>query len=307
MLKQTLASKSAPIFRFTLTKCFYCVKPSATLFKDLKIVDSKSLDDISPTLKIYTKTGDKGRSSLYTGERKQKDDPVFEALGNTDELSSYLGFASSCLKDSSVFDLPQKIEKIQCLLQDVGSNIATPKDANNKNKVGKDNISPTLKIYTKTGDKGRSSLYTGERKQKDDPVFEALGNTDELSSYLGFASSCLKDSSVFDLPQKIEKIQCLLQDVGSNIATPKDANNKNKVGKVKMLNYFILPSGGMSASSLHVARTICRRAERSMVPLIDQIDPNAFKYINRLSDFLFIAARYVALKENQKESVYIKY
>ncbi|PVV01899.1 hypothetical protein BB560_003665 [Smittium megazygosporum] len=188
----------------------------------------------------------------------------------------------------------------------------------------------SLKVYTKTGDKGRSALYTGERRSKSDPIFEALGTTDELSSTIGFSQSCLKDPKIFALDQKLVKIQCLLQDVGSNIATPVNSKSKTKIANTRfdvdglfvkeleewidemskelvLHKYFVLPSGGMAASSLHVARTICRRAERCVIPLMDEIDPNVLKYLNRLSDFLFTAARYVAKIEGQKESVYLRY
>ncbi|KAJ3216470.1 hypothetical protein HDU67_009425 [Dinochytrium kinnereticum] len=185
-----------------------------------------------------------------------------------------------------------------------------------------------FKIYTRTGDKGTSALYTGERRPKDDEVFEALGTTDELSSALGLAREYCEDSKN-GLTQKIEKIQCLLQDVGSNIATPRSTASENKINKThfdkeghlakeledwideldkelpRLVN-FIIPSGGKASSALHVARSICRRAERRIVPVVQSggADASAGVYVNRLSDFLFTAARYAAMKEGKTEVIY---
>ncbi|KAJ2359966.1 hypothetical protein IW150_007639, partial [Coemansia sp. RSA 2607] len=154
----------------------------------------------------------------------------------------------------------------------------------------------TIKVYTRTGDKGTSSLFTGERRSKDDAVFEALGTTDELSSMLGLAIAHMESTAdTKQLVERLETIQCLLQDVGSNVATPLNSNSQSKIKRTRfdpdeyhctkleqwidemseglpVHRSFILPSGGLAASTLHVARTICRRAERSLVPLKDDID-----------------------------------
>ncbi|TNN80796.1 Cob(I)yrinic acid a,c-diamide adenosyltransferase, mitochondrial [Liparis tanakae] len=187
-----------------------------------------------------------------------------------------------------------------------------------------DNRAP--KIYTKTGDKGFSSTFTGERRPKEDQVFEALGNTDELSSAIGLAREfCLDGGHTFT--SQLDKIQCILQDVGSNIATPRSSARESHMKKTTFtaqpiadlenwidefteelppLTNFILPSGGKGSAALHLARTVCRRAERSVAPIVrtGEADPDVAKFLNRLSDYLFTAARYAAAKEGKEETIY---
>ncbi|KAJ2774132.1 hypothetical protein IWQ57_000971 [Coemansia nantahalensis] len=186
----------------------------------------------------------------------------------------------------------------------------------------------TIKVYTRTGDRGTSALYTGERRPKDDAVFEALGATDELSSTIGLAVAHLEDTPAAELVARLEVVQCLLQDVGSNVATPAGARSQAKVERTRfdadgahcrrleewidelsaglpVHRSFILPSGGAAAATLHVARTVCRRAERALVPLLADIDQASFTFVNRLSDFLFVAARWAAMKQGATEKIYV--
>ncbi|KAM9393911.1 corrinoid adenosyltransferase MMAB isoform 2-T2 [Pholidichthys leucotaenia] len=180
------------------------------------------------------------------------------------------------------------------------------------------------RIYTKTGDKGFSSTFTGERRPKEDQIFQALGNTDELSSAIGLAREfCLDKSHSFTY--QLDK--CILQDVSSNIATPLSSARKSHIKKTKFtalpvadletwidsfteelppLTNFILPSGGKSSAALHLARTVCRRAERSVAPIVrsGEADPDVAKFLNRLSDYLFTVARYAAMKEGEEEKIY---
>ncbi|KAJ2497844.1 hypothetical protein GGH96_004799 [Coemansia sp. RSA 1972] len=186
----------------------------------------------------------------------------------------------------------------------------------------------TMKVYTRTGDKGTSSLFTGERRDKNDSVFAALGTTDELSSMLGLAIAHLESTPASSIIPRLEIIQCLLQDVGSNVATPINSKSQAKVKRTRfdaqnmhctrleewideyaeglpVHRSFILPSGGLAASTLHVARTICRRAERELVLLLEDIDKETFMFVNRLSDFLFVAARWVAMQQGITEKIYV--
>ncbi|XP_066299545.1 corrinoid adenosyltransferase MMAB-like isoform X2 [Branchiostoma lanceolatum] len=183
-----------------------------------------------------------------------------------------------------------------------------------------------LKIYTRTGDKGRSSLFTGERRSKDDTIFEALGTTDELSCAIGVAGEFGHDAG-HQFMDRLEKIQSLLQDVGSNIATPRTKAQDRKLARTAFpsgsveelerwideyteqlppLTNFILPSGGKTSASLHMARAICRRTERRLVPLVSSgdVDAEVGRYINRLSDFLFTLARFAAMTESKEEKIY---
>ncbi|TRY55644.1 hypothetical protein DNTS_008841 [Danionella cerebrum] len=182
------------------------------------------------------------------------------------------------------------------------------------------------KIYTKVGDKGFSSTFTGERRPKEDHIFDALGTTDELSSAIGLAKEFCIDSG-HSFTDQLEKIQCVLQDVGSNIATPRSSARESHIKKTKFssqpvlelekwidlfteelptLTSFILPSGGKSSAALHVARAVCRRAERCVAPTVrsGETDPEVAKYLNRLSDYLFTVARFAAMKEGNPETIY---
>ncbi|KAI8345707.1 Adenosylcobalamin biosynthesis, ATP:cob(I)alamin adenosyltransferase-like protein [Mortierella sp. GBAus27b] len=188
------------------------------------------------------------------------------------------------------------------------------------------------KIYTKTGDKGTSSLFTGERRPKDDVVFEALGTNDELSSSIGLAREfCLDQDDLQGMVNQLEQIQCLLQDIGSNIATPRDSATAPRLARTEFdsdgqhvqdletwidtmdqelppLTSFILPSGGKAAAALHVARSVSRRTERRVVPLAQEqhVDKSVAIYLNRLSDYLFTCGRYSAMKAGRQEVLYKK-
>ncbi len=181
-----------------------------------------------------------------------------------------------------------------------------------------------MKIYTKTGDKGETSLYGGTRVSKAAARVESYGTLDELNAFIGLAKAEISDEKVLS---QLQKIQFDLFTVGSEAATPTDkmllANGKNRLdvmisdkeitelelwmddfdAELEPLKLFILPSGGKAAATLHVCRTVCRRAERAMVFLNDteEVRPELIKYLNRLSDYLFILARYISKISGEKE------
>ncbi|KAG8145966.1 hypothetical protein E2320_012401 [Naja naja] len=191
-------------------------------------------------------------------------------------------------------------------------------------KPGKSTGAP--KIYTRTGDQGFSSTFTGERRAKDDQVFDALGTLDELSSAVGLSAEFGSESGHMFV-EELHKVQCMLQDAGSNVATPVSSARESHMKRTSFsekpvleleswidkysdqlppLTSFILPSGGKSSAALHLSRAVCRRAERRVVPLVKtgEADANVAKYLNRLSDYLFVLARFAAKQEGKKEQIY---
>jgi len=168
------------------------------------------------------------------------------------------------------------------------------------------------KIYTRTGDKGTTGLGDGTRVEKDDIRVEAFGTIDELNSSLGTVLAC-------DIPANIHILLTDLQhdlfDLGGELCIPghtvlSDADTTRLENKLDELNAdlpalkdFILPAGGMATSHCHLARSICRRAERRVYSLSKQQTVNlaALTYLNRLSDLLFVVARQLARHENGQE------
>jgi cob(I)alamin adenosyltransferase len=176
-----------------------------------------------------------------------------------------------------------------------------------------------VKIYTKTGDTGETSLFSGGRVRKSNPRVDAYGTVDELNSVLGLARA-------YPLPEPadtwLERIQNELFIIGADLATPLDAKADWLVrldnapvdllereidaldAELPPLKNFILPGGTPAAATLHIARTVCRRAERITVELSDgdPINPLVITYLNRLSDFLFTLARWVNYKMDEPET-----
>jgi len=168
------------------------------------------------------------------------------------------------------------------------------------------------KIYTRTGDDGTTGLGDGSRVDKDSPRVEAYGTVDELNSIIGMILA-------YDLPEAVRyclvNIQHDLFDLGGEFSVPGyQAVQENYVTRLETtldafnadlpsLQEFILPAGGLATSTTHLARTVCRRAERRTLTLGRQetINPVAITYLNRLSDLLFVMARVLARFENGAE------
>ncbi len=172
------------------------------------------------------------------------------------------------------------------------------------------------KIYTRTGDDGTTALGTGERRPKYDLRIEAYGTVDETNAAIGVARAEL-GGDLADLDAILSRIQNDLFDLGADLATPDDGKKKDyeplrivasQVARLeadidalnadlKPLKSFVLPAGTRASAALHLARTVARRAERLMVSLAtrepDKVGEPGLQYINRLSDFLFVASRWV--------------
>jgi len=167
------------------------------------------------------------------------------------------------------------------------------------------------KIYTRTGDQGTAGLVDGSRVSKASARMAAIGDVDEANAGIGAAIALLTDDS---LGEQLRKIQNELFDLGADIATPGTVEGALRIvssqvdrleaeidsmnAHLEPLRSFILPGGSPQVAALHLARTIVRRAERSAVALSEreEVNPLALAYLNRLSDHLFVAARYLAVK-----------
>jgi len=177
-----------------------------------------------------------------------------------------------------------------------------------------------FRVYTKTGDKGTTGLIGGSRVPKDHIRIEAYGTVDELNSYLGLVTDQLQDEKINEW---ILEIQDRLFTVGSSLATDPDKAPKMKLpdlheedikwletridemdDQLPEMKSFILPGGHVAASAAHIARCVCRRAERLCVHMHNSqefVAEVVLKYLNRLSDFLFILARFIVHQHGGKE------
>ena len=170
----------------------------------------------------------------------------------------------------------------------------------------------SLKIYTKTGDLGTTSLIGGTKVSKSNMRIETYGTIDELNSYIGLVNDNCSDDHSKNI---LKEIQDRLFTIGSSLACDPDKEQKMKIPDLKEtdvellekemdkmneslpeMKFFILPGGHVAISTTHVARCICRRAERWCVNMKEHelfIEPLIIKYLNRLSDYLFVLARYI--------------
>jgi len=167
-----------------------------------------------------------------------------------------------------------------------------------------------MKIYTKTGDSGETSLFDGTRVSKSDARVDAYGEVDEVNAWLGFVRAAGVDA---ELDAELARIQRDLFAVGARLADPaekiaarvtKAAIDEEDVARLELLidrledelpplRRFIVAGGSVAGAALHVARTVCRRAERRVVSLSPPVEPIVLRYLNRLSDLLFVLARAV--------------
>lgn len=176
-----------------------------------------------------------------------------------------------------------------------------------------------MQIYTRTGDDGTTGLIGGTRVKKYDIRLESYGTVDELNSYIGLIRSLQNDKHA---DMVLEKIQNKLFVIGANLASDESSGIIKKqlpCGEddimmlekemdelftvLPRLNNFILPGGCQASSFCHIARTVCRRAERRIVELSEknEVDSNLIKYINRLSDYLFVLSRKVSMDQKAPE------
>lgn len=176
-----------------------------------------------------------------------------------------------------------------------------------------------VRIYTRTGDQGETGLIGGQRIPKDSPRIEAIGAIDELNATLGFARSLGKNA---ELDQTLSRLQQDLFRLGADIATPREAKTATPTERMAAadvkgleqtidhitaqlppLRRFILPAGSPQAAQLHVARAVCRRAERRLVTLgkAEAVNEQARIYLNRLSDLLFVLARLANLRSGLQD------
>lgn len=177
-----------------------------------------------------------------------------------------------------------------------------------------------IKIYTKTGDKGSTSLIGGTKVPKSDIRIETYGTVDELNSWIGLINDQLNDDT---LRNELKEIQDRLFTIGSSLATDAGKEPKMKLpdlnptdvellekridamtAELPPMKFFILPGGHITVSSIHITRCVCRRAERLAVKMQQNelfIDEKVIQYLNRLSDYLFTLSRYVAQKLGVQE------
>ena len=180
-----------------------------------------------------------------------------------------------------------------------------------------------MKIYTKTGDGGKTSLIGGTKVLKSNLRIEAYGTVDELNSYIGLLSDYSNEDHVKSI---LKEIQDRLFTIGSELACDPGKETKMSIPDLKesdveilekemdkmdeelpVMKHFILPGGLPVVSFAHIARCVCRRAERCCVNLKEKegkVDPLIIKYLNRLSDYLFTLARFLGMKNNSAEIIW---
>ncbi len=186
------------------------------------------------------------------------------------------------------------------------------------------------KVYTKSGDKGQTSLVGGQRVNKSDLRIDLYGDVDELNSHIGVVTSLIEGNCFYiNEKEHLVEIQSMLFDLGSNLACEVEQRSVFKLPQIKStaidkleremdrmdavcptLKSFILPGGAASASALHVCRTVCRRVERKLIAFREQYgDTEApelgAEFLNRLSDYFFVLSRYINTTEKKVEIFWV--
>lgn len=174
-----------------------------------------------------------------------------------------------------------------------------------------------MKIYTRSGDFGQTGLYGGARVGKDSPRVAAIGAVDELNAVLGVAAATCEEGLLRD---RVQRVQSMLFDIGAELGSDPDSDRKitanvsrwttelevwidAQSAELPELRQFILPGGTLSAANVHVARSVCRRAERDVIALskIEEVRQELIVFLNRLSDWLFVTARTVNQSSGQHD------
>jgi cob(I)alamin adenosyltransferase len=181
-----------------------------------------------------------------------------------------------------------------------------------------------LKIYTKTGDLGNTSLIGGTKIPKSHIRIESYGNIDELNSYIGLVIDYLQGETIKNI---LKEVQDRLFTIGSSLACDPDKETGMHIPDLKeedivllereidhmndtlpIMKHFILPGGHVAVSTIHITRCVCRRAERGVVNLLQHeqfVEPLIVKYLNRLSDYLFVLARYAGKQLGIQEVIWM--
>ena len=164
-------------------------------------------------------------------------------------------------------------------------------------------------IYTKTGDKGQTSLANGQRVAKTDARIEAYGTVDELNSWIGALRVLAEDVQLEWIQNKLFNLGALLSEAPEEWITDEDVKRleawiDEMQAVVPPQRSFILPCGGEAVSRCHICRTVCRRAERKMIEA--NADTIAMCFINRLSDYLFVKSRWIAYNNQEEETAWKK-
>ena len=184
------------------------------------------------------------------------------------------------------------------------------------------------KVYTKSGDKGETGLVGGTRVSKSDLRIDLYGEVDELNSFLGMALSFLEKEVLDSQGKVLSQIQHKLFDLGSNLACEIEKRSQFQLpqikeediellessidlmdGELEALKNFVLPGGHKAASTFHVCRTVCRKVERKIIAFNmesgEELPENSQRYLNRLSDYFFVISRFVNLKANVEEVLWV--